>query len=196
MRLFFKCRETDTFIFSLSFPDPVTSLYTHCNLSFNQTNAISANKRGIAHRGCLLRWQYGLRQTKWRMPDCETSSFFQPLQKPSVDVVSGCLSLACWHVSMETCKRCHKADLDHYTHLPADQRCSPQFQWGFGWYERASSPCQSPLEWQTVFVLFAALLLSGCLCLADVDKCLGLVCLRRRDSYVSSCDFVCQPQKA
>lgn len=109
---------------------------------------------------------------------------------------SGCLSLACWHVSMETCKRCHKADLDHYTHLPADQRCSPQFHRGFGWYERASSPCQSPLEWQTVFVLFAALLLSGCLCLADVDKCLGLVCLRRRDGYVSSCDFVCQPQKA
>ncbi len=30
-----------------------------------------------------------------------------------------------------------------------------------------------------MFVLFAALLLWGCLCLADVDKCLGLACLRR-----------------
>lgn len=63
---------------------------------------------------------------------------------------------------------------------------------------RGPYPCQSPLEWQTVFVLFAALLLWGCLCLAESDKCLGLACLRRsqlRSGYVSSYDFFCQPQK-
>lgn len=94
---------------------------------------------------------------------------------------SGCLSLAC---SGRACfygnpGHCHKADLDHYTHLSADQRCSPQFQWKFWWYESAPLPRQSPLEWQTVFVLFSAPLFQGCLCLADVDKCLGLACLCR-----------------
>lgn len=30
---------------------PITLIHTHCNLSFNQTNAIPVSEEGIAHRG-------------------------------------------------------------------------------------------------------------------------------------------------
>lgn len=43
-------------------------------------------------------------------------------------------------VSIETIEHCHNADLDHYMHLPADQRCSPQFHWSLDDIKRASHP--------------------------------------------------------
>lgn len=94
---------------------------------------------------------------------------------------SGCLSVAC---SGCTCfygnpEHCHKADLDHYTHLSADQRCSPQFQIA------STGDMKVPLSlsissWVTDSVCtLCSPLLWNCLCLADVDKCLGLACLGR-----------------
>lgn len=38
---------------------------------------------------------------------------------------------------------------------------------------KGCSPCQSCLDWQTVFVVLVALCLWGCLCLADMDESLG-----------------------
>lgn len=144
--------------------------------------------------------QYG--QITWLMPGCETSSSFQPLQKPSVDAVQDVWVRgvfrggACFYGNPPSAV----TKLIWITTRISLQikGVSPQFLWEFGWYEKGPSLCQSPHEWQTVFVLFAALLSWACLCVADVDKCLGLARSWRslRGGCETSCDVVCKPQKA
>lgn len=93
---------------------------------------------------------------------------------------SGCLSLACLGASMFLWKP-GALSQSWSGSLHASSCRSKVFtsiSEGVWVIWKGPSLCQSPLEWQTVFILFGALLLWGCLCLADVYKCLGLACLR------------------
>lgn len=170
MRLFFKCQEADAFIFVL-FPDPVTLSCTHGNLSSNQTNAIFVNKGGIAQwiklsLWIFLRWQYGLRQMKWCMPDCETSSSFSLSRNHLLMrfrmFKSGVFEGA--HVSMETLSAVTKLIWITTRIFLQIKGVHLNFSRSFGWYESAPLPVN--------------LLLSDRQCLYSLQPfCCGVVCV-------------------
>lgn len=87
---------------------------------------------------------------------------------------SGCLSLVCSRCPCfyDNLEHCHKADLDHYTHLSADQRCSPQFQGEVRWYEKAVLSVNLFLSDGQTFT-FRSFSVAEFLCLDVVDKSLG-----------------------